>query len=122
MSETYHKIQTVFKRDPHNKFKTLLLDQYAKPEFEYLANCPWRWTEKLHGMNMRVMWDGSKVTLGGRTDNAQIPSGLVTHCYETFNVKRMNDVFGADTVTLFGEGVGPKIQKGGGRYFNTRPW
>jgi len=119
MSSQYHKIQTIYKRDPETKYKTLLIGDYAKPEFGYLANCKWRWTEKLHGMNMRIMWDGEKVTLGGRTDNAQIHAGLVTHCHETFHTKLMEGHFGADSVTLFGEGVGPKIQKGGGRYFDT---
>lgn len=37
----YHKIQTVFLRDPETKYKTLLEGQYAKPEFEYLKDCEW---------------------------------------------------------------------------------
>ena len=34
----YHKIQTVFKRDPDTKFKTLLHGEYSLPEFEFLKN------------------------------------------------------------------------------------
>jgi hypothetical protein len=35
--ETYHKIQTVYFRDPKNNMKTLLEGEWSKPEFEYLA-------------------------------------------------------------------------------------
>ena len=45
----YHKIQTVFKRDPETKFKTLLMGEYSLPEFEYLKNNEWVFTEKIDG-------------------------------------------------------------------------
>ncbi len=41
----YHKIQTVFKRNPENKFKTLLIGDYSMPEFEYLKDNIWSFTE-----------------------------------------------------------------------------
>jgi hypothetical protein len=61
------------------------------------------------------MWNAAekKVTFGGRTDNAQIPATLVAHLVETFTPDKFN--FDVDTI-LFGEGYGPKIQKGGGNY------
>jgi len=46
---TYHKIHTVYKRDPENNLKTLLEGEYAKPEFEYLQNNIWDWDEKIDG-------------------------------------------------------------------------
>lgn len=37
----YHKIQTVFLRNPETKFKTLIEGQFSLPEFEYLKNNLW---------------------------------------------------------------------------------
>ena len=73
----YHKIKTVFKRDPATKFRTLLWNQYACPKFALLRNCEWLFTEKIDGTNIRVHWDGTKVRFGGRTINAQIPTFLL---------------------------------------------
>jgi len=53
----YHKIQTVFKRNPKNKLKTLLHGNYSIPEFEYLKDNEWVFTEKVNGTNIRVMFD-----------------------------------------------------------------
>lgn len=113
----YHKIQTVYKRDPETKFKTLLEGEYSLPEFEYLADNEWIWTEKVDGTNIRVMFDGEQITFGGKTDNAQIPSQLVRRLQEIF--LPLLDVFKAklsDGVCLYGEGYGAKIQKDGGNY------
>ena len=63
----YHKIQTVFLRDPATKMRTLLDGQWALPEFEYLARNPWYFTEKIDGINIRVVFDGESVSFGGRT-------------------------------------------------------
>ena len=41
MSTQYHKIQTVYKRDPMTNYKTLLDGEFSLPEFEYLANNDW---------------------------------------------------------------------------------
>jgi hypothetical protein len=51
----YHKIQTVFKRDPSNNYKTLLEGEFAIPEFGYLQDNEWVFTEKVDGTNIRVM-------------------------------------------------------------------
>lgn len=122
MSE-YHKIQTVFKRDPATKHKTLLLGEYSLPEFEYLKDNEWEFTEKVDGTNIRVMFDGKGIIFGGKTDNAQIPSHLLNRLNEKFmrlpTIQRFKDVFNeAELVEtcLYGEGYGAKIQKGGGNY------
>jgi ATP-dependent RNA circularization protein (DNA/RNA ligase family) len=111
----YHKIQTVYLRNPDDKFQTLLDGQFAKPEFAYLAGNEWVFTEKIDGTNIRVIWDGEQVKYGGRTDNAQIP---------TFLYNKLSDILGLDKfaqyeetpMILYGEGYGAKIQKGGGNY------
>jgi len=114
----YHKIQTVFKRNPENKHKTLLAGQYSEPEFEYLAKNGWVFTEKVDGTNIRVMWDGQKITYGGKTDNAQIPQHLMNRLIELFGESggQFQERFEGAQVCLYGEGYGAKIQKGGGNY------
>ncbi|MDB4567447.1 RNA ligase family protein [Pseudomonadales bacterium] len=114
----YHKIQTVYKRDKDNNFKTLLVGEYSLPCFEYLAENEWVFTEKVDGTNIRVMWDGENITYGGRTDNAQIPATLYSRLTEIFGGKEsvFFDKFGHGKTCLYGEGHGAKIQKGGGNY------
>ena len=110
----YHKIQTVYFRDPENNHKTLLEGTWAKPEFELLKDIDWICTEKIDGTNIRVMWDGENVRFGGKTDNAQIPSILIEVLQDAFTNEKMKEVFpDADNVCLYGEGYGKKIQKGG---------
>lgn len=113
--ETYHKIQTVFLRDPDTNFKTLLEGRYAKPEFEWLAHNEWICTEKIDGTNIRVMWDGEKVFCNGKSDNAQIHGDLIKYLYEHFTPEKMATQFGTEPtqVCCYGEGYGAGIQSGG---------
>ncbi len=113
----YHKITTVYERDPETKFKTLIEDKFAKPEFEYLANNKWIFSEKVDGTNIRIMWDGEKVSFGGRTDRAQIYAPLIEKLQGYFYAGAMAEVFDCPAC-LYGEGFGAKIQKGGGNYIS----
>jgi len=106
----YHKINSVFKRDERGKF---ILGDWSTPEFEYLQNNQWVWTEKVDGMNIRVIWDGELVKFGGKTDNAQIPTPLYERLTQLFPLDKF---YGKDAMCLYGEGYGRKIQKGGGNY------
>lgn len=117
--QTYHKIQTVFKRNPETKFRTLLDGEYSMPEFEYLKDNIWTLTEKVDGTNIRIMFDGENITFGGKTDNAQIPSFLINKLNELFLTMKPKEVFREifeGDACLYGEGYGAKIQKGGGNY------
>lgn len=118
MSE-YHKIETLYERD-EKSFR-------IKPELilknrVYGLLKSWRWTEKIDGTNIRVMWRDGKLTFGGKTDNAQIHADLIKYLYETFDPARMADAFpdAPDGVVLYGEGYGAGIQKGGGLYSATK--
>jgi len=111
----YHKIMTVWERDPNTKFKTLLEGKWAYPEFEYLKDNEWAWTEKVDGTNIRIMWNGDKVILGGKTDNAQIPAFLIERLQTLFYAGALAKIFDG-TACLYGEGYGAKIQKSGGNY------
>lgn len=112
----YTKIDTVFNRDIEGT-KQLIEGSFRDPVVEYLKDNMWNWTEKIDGTNIRVIWDGHNIAFGGRTEKAQIPSHLVNW----LNAKFMNpeteelleQTFGENEVILFGEGYGPKIQKGG---------
>ena len=119
MSE-YHKIQSVFLRNPATKHKTFLMGQYSEPAFEYLKDCPWEWTEKIDGTNVRVIWDGQTVRFGGRTDDAQMPVVLMERLQAAFPATLLATVFPdvseGTEVVLYGEGYGAKIQKAGGLY------
>lgn len=110
----YHKIQTMFKRDMANNGKTLLMGQWSMPEFGYLAHNDWVFTEKVDGMNIRIMWDGERVTFGGKTDRAQIPARLAERLRERFpDGSAFASAFDCGGVCLYGEGYGAGIQKGG---------
>ena len=120
----YHKIKTVFVRDPKN-MRYILDGQWATPEFEYLSENKWIWTEKVDGTNIRVMWDGKSVTFGGKTDNAQMYVPLMQKLQELFDTTTQRKLFGEIfpqtnegpvNVCLYGEGYGAKIQKSGGNY------
>ena len=108
----YTKIMTAFKRDDRN---VIIPGDWTLPEFAYLQNNPWTWTEKVDGTNIRLHWDGEKVTIGGRTDNASLPSPLVAALKPlTEDTARWQAVFpDSPDVTLYGEGYGAKIQSGG---------
>lgn len=130
--QTYHKIQTIFKRDMNNKGK-ILEGQWSLPEFEYLAENQWIFTEKVDGMNIRIMCAPSpffsfiyredrisyRVIFGGKTDAAQIPAFLVSRLEQRFHTveqrQKLAKIF-PDGACLYGEGYGAKIQKGSGNY------
>ena len=110
----YQKINTVWERDEKGK---IIVGKYATPEFEYLKDAAWVFSEKVDGSNTRVHWDGGASQFGGRTDNAQLHNGLVQHLRDTLTDTNLASVFGKDAATLYGEGYGASIGKGGGLYY-----
>jgi hypothetical protein len=143
MSTEYPKIETLFDRDPDTH--RVKLGAYRLPEFALPASNAWVFTEKVDGTNVRVVFEtaclsccggwepphdgecprcsGSKldqrVTFGGRTDNAQMPTFLLTRLLELFTLDKMVVAFPDEDVVrvvLYGEGYGARIQKSGGNY------
>lgn len=115
--ETYHKIQTLFKRhlDGPKKGK-MIRGEWTTPELEYLSKNEWEFTEKVDGTNIRIgMWAGyEEPEFAGRTDNAVIPPALKRHLEETFTREAFEKAdLHINPIVLFGEGYGPKIQNGG---------
>ena len=107
----YSKIQSIFKRDEN----TLIDGDFSLPEFEYLKDNVWIWTEKIDGMNIQVNWNGEIVSFGGKTDNAQIPSSIYNRLQETFTNEKFKRLYSDTPMCLYGEGYGVKI-RGGGKY------
>jgi hypothetical protein len=122
--EEYHKVQSVYLRDPETKNKRFLVGQYAKPEFEYLANNQWLFTEKVDGTNIRVMimpfvtgeLREFSVLFCGKTNNSQLTAKLVARLEQRFHKpgldRQLAEMFPAGAC-LYGEGYGAGIQSGG---------
>ena len=118
----YQKIQTLFLRDDKN---IIIPDQFTYPEFEYLKDNKWECTEKIDGTNIRIELDFNvhddgvrevNVNFKGRTDEATIPAHLYRRLKELFdnvNWLEVFDITSTTSITLYGEGYGTKIQKGG---------
>lgn len=119
----YQKIQTLFKRDERN---IIIPDQFTYPEFEVLKDLKWECTEKIDGTNIRIELessgnpeDGIIMSFKGRTDKAVIPEHLLTKLNWLFDRERLMEVLNITdetqncNITLYGEGYGAKIQKGG---------
>lgn len=137
---TYQKINTIFKRDSNN---IIMPDaEFSVPELNWLRNCKFDATEKIDGTNIRievVPMQGEdfeitfEVAYKGKTDNAQIPSHLLKHLEETYPAAKVLEALGLPEnideewllskgykhledipmYTIYGEGYGVKIQKGG---------
>ena len=116
MNKEYQKIDTIFERETFGNNK-LIPYRWRNPLVEFLNDNVWLATEKIDGTNIRVYWDGHKVSFAGRTDKAQIPKHLLEHLENTFGGETKEQVFeqmfGEKEVILYGEGYGPKIQNGG---------
>lgn len=119
----YQKIQTLFKRDERN---IIIPDQFTYPEFEVLKDLKWECTEKIDGTNIRIelvssgnLEDGIIMSFKGRTDKANIPEHLLTKLNWLFDRERLMEALNITdetqncNITLYGEGYGAKIQKGG---------
>ena len=115
MLKEYHKIETLFERE--EKTKKLIEGKFRNEAIEFLKDNKWQFTEKIDGTNIRIYWDGHKVSFYGRTERAQIPADLVNRLNELFggevNEEIFEQKFGETEVMLVGEGYGEKIQKGG---------
>lgn len=119
--EKYPKIVTVWERDPERRYKYLVQGKWARPELEYLKDNQWVFTEKVDGTNIRLIWDGQALMFAGRTDKAIIPPFLKERLLDLLVPVPVEgslaELFTPDnTVCLYGEGYGARIQKAGKHY------
>lgn len=126
MSKTdYQKINTLFMRDENN---LIMPNTMTCQEFEYLKDMKWECTEKIDGTNIHcdVYFDGVNkmtITLCGRTDKANIPTHLLEKLQSIFTEEVITRTFATQLASatieapfqcsIYGEGFGVKIQKGG---------
>lgn len=122
----YPKIYGPFKRctDKGPDRNKLITGNWSSEEFAALAYHPWVWTEKVDGENIRIHWDGHKVTFGSRVipdikthPEAKISAQFISILDDLFPEEVMESLFGASSFTLFGESYGAGIKSGG----NYRP-
>lgn len=120
----YHKIENIFARDQRGR---LLEGEYARPEFAYLADREWVFTEKVDGTNVRLSYDGSATFRGnehayvaGRTGAAQLPPLVLTRLMEIAKAAPLETVFpdadDREPVVMYGEVYGRGIQRHGNLY------
>ena len=119
----YTKIDTIFERDL-NGTKKLIEGKFRDKTVEFLKDNEWICTEKIDGMNIGIVWDGHAISYQGRTERAEIPTGLLNTLEECFggsiNEELFEQKFGEMPVILFGEGYGGKIQVKRGYKFKPK--
>lgn len=109
--KSYHKIKNVY--DRCRETGKLIMGEWATEELRELADQPiWQFTEKIDGMNCMIHVGDSGKWCGGRSGKSVVPEQLGEHLAELASrvVQR------GHSTTIYGEGFGPKIQKGGGLY------
>jgi len=112
----YPKIQSIFKRNPKTHY--FIENEFSSPEFSYLSNNNWIFTEKIDGTNVRIDWnhETKQIEIGGRTDNAQMPISLLKRLNDLFPIDKFESTYPDVSMTLFGEGFGKGIQSRGSNY------
>lgn len=130
--QEYAKIDTINARDIYGN-KRLMEGTFRDPAIEYMKDVKFKVQEKADGTNVSIHWDGHHVSINGRTASAQLPKELLTMLEACFMDEQTEQVFeqlfppktydvpgGPTTVlteaTIYGEGIGPKIQKVGKLY------
>ena len=124
MARDYQKINTLFMRDERS---IIIPSMYTTPEFEYLKDLKWECTEKIDGTNIHadIYLDAEKndmcIEIHGRTERANIPKHLLVKLQSIFTKENVTRAMNLDekpqtesiVVSIYGEGYGVKIQKGG---------
>lgn len=115
----YHKINTLFKRDPKTKKIT---SQYSLMCFDNITY--YSVEEKVDGTNIRITIENDVLSIGGRTDAAQIPPHLLNYLNSKFTIDKVKEVLETDHIEyaiIYGEGIGPKIQEPMGSKYSDEP-
>jgi len=96
--------------------KKVIEGEYRNDSFLYLKDIVWNFTEKIDGTNIRVYWDGHKVSFLGRTVKSEIPQKLMDRLNALFGGEETEELFeqkfGEMPVMLIDEGYGTGIQIG----------
>jgi hypothetical protein len=122
----FPKIYNPFKRTEDGK--SIQTGVFSRDEFAALLDTPWTATEKMDGTNVRIVWDTENdvVSIFGRKANSQFHPDLLKRLQGIFAEPgrwhaAFEELIHADVmITLYGEGIGPGIQKGGGGYLPVK--
>lgn len=124
----YQKINTLFMRDEKH---IIMPGHFTAPEFEYLKENLWEATEKIDGTNIHcdITVNGTEIEIQicGRTAEAIIPPFLMDKLKQIFTIENIKKGMtkalegpasdgSSLNISIYGEGYGAKIQKGGENY------
>lgn len=132
--ERYGKTYNVWKRDETTH--RLIPNRWTLPEFEYLRDCKWSFTEKIDGTNMRlilhpggiqpIIRDGfmrdekvrARFELKGRSDKASVHGSLLDWLrgWKDFVRPQVDELLDEEPMCIYGEGCGAGIQGGAQHY------
>ncbi len=120
----YPKTDNLWHRDPDTHLIEVGRFNENRPDFQAVNQ--WHVTEKINGTNIRIVIT-DKATVLGRSDKADLPKGLADSIFDMLPtdppiVLMHSHGFDPnfDMMTLYGEGYGPGIQKGGGNYADVK--
>ena len=82
----YQKIQTIYKRDQRSN---IIEGDFTYPEFENLFHTKWDATEKIDGMNMRVIFhpETKDFEIEGKTDMPRFHQNFL-HIYISISINK----------------------------------
>ena len=117
----YPKIQTLFNRFPKGHEQQFKVDETQIRRPEYAMFDKWLVTEKIDGMNVGVDFNNGEdpeVVIHGRSYKAQFSPDLLGYLKAKFTPENLVGALTykdklPTTATIFMEGYGPGIQKGG---------
>jgi hypothetical protein len=123
----YPKIDSIFKRDMDHPKRPFIWGAYSCPEFEYLKQNDWVFTEKINGASLCLNLDGNEMSVLGHRDKSIVPPYVIEMMKSVFPYEVVDKVFPCvdddligptRSVSIFGEGYGGRIQgkKIGGQY------
>lgn len=115
----YHKINAPFMRDMSKRHRPLVHGQWVSPEFEYLKDCQWEFTEKIDGSSGIISCINGQVDYHGRTNRSVIQPKYRDYLESPDLHSRVMSVAPDNgTMLVYGEMYGPGIQ-GGDKYRDT---
>lgn len=112
MSSLYPKIYSPWKRVVVEGKEVFDPNLWQMAEFGLLADLFWHWTEKIDGMNIRIVYDGYERHIAGRTDKAMFKTHWTEFLERLFPVEILEETFGTNTAVIYGELYGAGIQSG----------
>ena len=114
----YSKILNIYDRDPVTG--KLIDGQYSQKVFRHLKDMLWVGAEKVDGTNIRLCWDGDRVTIKGKREESSVPPFLMEYLTNRFCTPEVEELFekkfGVTPAVIFGEGYGKGIQGYGSKY------